>query len=228
MIDETLRPRNPDKPWLWRRDWSEGIVRDDYSDDAAFYWIFGTLLTLGGTWGLFAAGRARQEIGVLITIGAFTAVGVLFLVAAIRGTIRGSKFGETTCHLDHIPISPGGQIRGELQTRMPELPRDGFLFDIRCTQQRTGRHGTSSFLWTGEQRVASAGLALNPSGVRVPFSIEIPSTAVPTDETDPSVRILWTMSVFAHVNGVDFQAQFALPVFNPQPGRSFRQSQRED
>ncbi len=62
-------------------------------------------------------------------------------------------------------------------------------------------------------------------GAAVPFSFHVPFECLETSDEDSDDRILWILTLTASVPGVDYQAEFELPVFrteesSPEPGPS--------
>lgn len=53
----------------------------------------------------------------------------------------------------------------------------------------------------------------SPMGTRVPFQFATPPDSHPTDDRDTYDRYLWRLSASARLPGVDYGAQFDLPVF---------------
>jgi hypothetical protein len=50
-------------------------------------------------------------------------------------------------------------------------------------------------------------------GMRVPFAFNIPSDTEPADESNQNNRVVWRLTAGAETAGVDYSAQFELPVF---------------
>jgi len=60
-------------------------------------------------------------LGVLV----FPALGVGFLIWAIRETLRWKEFGNTYFELATVPYTLGRELHGTIQTRFPHVPDHG-------------------------------------------------------------------------------------------------------
>lgn len=215
-----LREQHPDAPWLWRREWAEGVLLDQLAPGALFLFLF-ALVWNGISIPLLVVvfrNAQRHDPKILFAL-LFPAIGVGLIAAAGYQILRRQKYGVSRCRLDRVPVTPGSEFRGEIETRIEETAGHGVvlrLTSIRRTTTGSGknRSTTEAILWRDEQTVGSAWLARSPVGTRVPFRFTLPADAQPTDERNPSDVFLWRLDVSADVEGIDFAARFELPVFN--------------
>jgi hypothetical protein len=208
-----LRAQNPDKPWLWRKDWAAGAAQESGSARLAFLWMFAVLWNAVSIPAAFVLPlrEARQQ-PVLYVVLIFPLIGLALLFAALYGTLRRMRYGASVCHLDRVPIAPGQAFHGEIDTHVHEPPPNGFLVRLSCVRRVSrGRNSTESLLWRDEQTVAYA--APSPAGMRVPFTFTLPRDAEPTALTAPGVSTYWRLDIRAEVPGIDYAAMFDLPVF---------------
>jgi hypothetical protein len=90
---------------------------------------------------------------------------------------------------------------------------------LRCVRRQctgSGKHRKTSetTLWEDKRRIPGA--IRSGEGVRIPVAIPIPQDASPTDARDSSDRVLWRLEVRSETPGVDFLAQFEVPVFRTE------------
>ncbi|HUR79796.1 MAG TPA: hypothetical protein VM733_03460 [Thermoanaerobaculia bacterium] len=213
-----LRAQHPDEPWLWRRDWMDRTIRQSPA--------LGGACLLGFTilWNLFAIPigiflvRWRWPMDArTILLAAFPISGALLILLALYAAARRWRYGVSTCRIERSPIPLGTTLRGELDVRLREAPPQGFALrlasvrrEIRGSGKDRSEHET--ILWQDEQTLEH-GLMPSAIGMRVPFRFDIPHDAPPCDFTDPRNTVLWKLYASAAVPGIDYEAEFELPVF---------------
>jgi hypothetical protein len=216
---EALRAAHPNEPWLWREDWAAGKVKGNASAMAWFLWGFAILWNLISTpLAVFlpeevSKGNYPALLGFLFPI-----VGVGLLVAAIRKTIQRVKFGESEFFLDRNPGVLGGDVAGMLL--LPQGVQDAKTFNVRLTsvhvrRVKSGKNTSTeeTVLWQSEQSIAHTMPASAGTPQRIAVRFRTPYDAHATDETDASSKFIWKLTVDADVPGVDFTAEFEVPVF---------------
>ncbi len=215
---ELLERQYPDRPWLWKKEWRTGIIPGAGKKRATFTWWFAII------WNAvsaplpfvvlreFKTGNTAALLGLL-----FPLIGIGLLIWAVRETIRYRKFGRSSLDLITRPGVVGGGIRAHLKTSTVIVPEDGLHITLTCIRRYVTGSGKNrstheTFLWRDEATVHD--LPRDPSGgLRVPIEFRIPRDARPTDESDPSDKIIWRLEAQASVTGVDYFAQFEVPVF---------------
>ncbi len=212
-----LRAQHPDEPWLWRRDWIEHSIRQ--SADLGGWCLFGFTVI----WNLFAIPIAffvrwqwPMDARTLL-IAAFPISGALLILLALYAALRRWKYGQSTCRIERSPIPLGTTLRGELDVRLREPPPEGFslrLVSVRREITGSGKNRSEheTILWQDEQTLEH-GMMPSANGMRVPFRFDIPYDAPSCDFTDPRNTTLWRLYASAAVPGIDYDAEFELPVF---------------
>jgi hypothetical protein len=218
---DARKAQNPDKPWMWRDDWANGVINDSTKGGAIGLWIFTVL------WNAISIPVALlvipQELPkgnhLALLVLLFPLVGVFLLIAAIYRTLQAARFGTSKCHLERVPIVPGRTFGGDIELNTQAAPENGFrlrIASIRVVTTRTGknRSTTEHLLWD-EEIVVEAGAAMrSPMGTRIPFVFVTPPDAQPTDESDSYDRYIWRLSTKAEFSGVDYSAEFQIPLFD--------------
>jgi hypothetical protein len=214
--ESRLRAKHPHEPWLWRRDWAEGAVRDTTVGSAGCGWVLAIVWNVLAVPFWFLVPRSPLENPIGYVAALFPLAGVFLLWAAVYQTLRARRFGTSVCRLERTPIRIGETCLGTVETRLRHAPPAGFvvkLESVRCEERGTPkqRRKVEFVLWEDEQTVTET--EPGPRGVTVPFRFKIPITCKPTDESNPRNQVLWRLNVSAAVPGVDFDAHFELPVF---------------
>jgi hypothetical protein len=217
---EALQAQNPGKPWMWRQEWVDRIIKDSTKGRAIGIWIFALLWNAVSFPAALLIARPElakgNQLALLVLL--FPLVGIILLITAIYQTLRSMKFGTSTCHLEHVPIVPGRRFRGDIELSMDTAPENGYqvrVASVHAVSARTGRNRstTEHLLWDAEIDVDAAAAMRSPMGVRVPFELATPADSHTTDESDSCDRYFWRLSASAQFPGVDYAAQFQLPVF---------------
>lgn len=138
-------------------------------------------------------------------------MGFAALTWSLWETWRWRRFGQSCLHLAALPVSAGEALRGEVSSRSVFPVPPLMEVALRCYRYVSGRSRNSrtrvSTLWESVQTVQS----IRTEDLRVPLHFNIPSNGEPTHEQGNTV-IKWVLSVQARVPGVDYLAEFEVPV----------------
>jgi hypothetical protein len=231
-----LKARYPGQPWMWRDDWARSAIGDSNKAKTLGLWIFSVLwnaITFPVAWKL-APEFSRENLAMLLVF-LFPFAGIMLLFGAVYQTLRSMRFGTSVCHLDRVPVVPGRTFRGEVEIRTEQVAADGYrlrILLVNAVTSRTSRKQstTESLVWDSEIVVDSSLAMRSPVGTRVPFQFATPPDVHPTDDSDFYNRFLWRLTASAQLAGVDYDAQFDLPVFQTgeaADGSEFEAFQRQ-
>ena len=220
QVDEQ-KSRHPDQPWLWRKDWASGLIQDSNRSSLSYTWFFAV------SWNLISAPLSLMVLprevlqnrncpalfGLL-----FPLVGAGLLIWAIRATLRWKKFGTSVLELETLPGVIGGHLTGLLATRTALLPEEGLSLKLTCINRTVSGSGKNrsvneKILWRERQVIPKDRIGARPQGSSIPFTFEIPYDAKATDRENMNNAILWYVDAGASVPGVDYGAQFEVPLF---------------
>jgi hypothetical protein len=218
--EATLQSSSPDEPWKWRDDWLVGRVRSMEKGSAGFWWGFAILWNLISTPLLFFLPEEILEKG---NYGAlfgllFPLVGVGLVVAAIRKTIQGRKYGNCVFAMQHVPGVLGGEVAGTVIVPRGLPPGETLSMRLSCVQQIQRRSGKDTrtdenVLWQTEQPSISLSPTGDAASQSAPVRFRIPYDSSPTARIDDATRVFWKLEANAAVPGVDFSTAFEIPVF---------------
>ena len=211
--------QHPGKPWLWREDWAHGTIKDTNKGGAIAIWVFAVLWNAISIPAAFAARPelTKGNLAALLVL-LFPLIGIILLITAIYLTLRMMTFGTSTCHLERIPIAPGSTFRGDIELNIDTAPENGYRLRIASfhavtTGSGKNRSTNERLLWDQEIVVAGSAAMRSPTSTRVPFKFTTPPDSHVTDESDSRSRFFWRLSASAAFPGVDYGAQFEVPVF---------------
>jgi hypothetical protein len=218
-----LRRRFPDSPWKWDPKWEGGVVRGALKTNMYFHWLFAVL------WTLLSAPLAYmlpEEVFVKKNYPA--AVGFLFPLVSvflfgnvIRLTMQWVKYGSSELQLTTFPGSVGGRFAARLDTTLRTIPEDGVHLRLNSYRviTRSNESDRQDLLWQGHRVVPPLSLGQGAKGVTIPIEFYLPAgiepTTPPQDRGEKNRRepVVWKLDVNADVPGIDYSAQFEVPIF---------------
>ncbi|MGZ8398359.1 MAG: hypothetical protein ACXWWN_04905 [Gemmatimonadales bacterium] len=216
-----LEANHPDKPWLWRSDWASGRIVDSGRVTMFTAWVFAALWNLvsfpTGFLGVRAAIQEGKPAALLALL--FPLVGMALVVWAVRATLRYRKYGVSRLELSTIPGVVGRTLTGMVRAPASMQPEEGFEVILSCVRRVTTRSGKNSstsetILWQDERLVrGEPSRTAAAMETHIPVAFRLPADAEPCDGTDSNNRVLWRLRLSATVPGVDYEAQFEVPVF---------------
>ena len=216
-----LEARHPDSPWLWRSDWAAGRIVDSGRATMLAAWIFAAFWNLislpTGFLGVRSAIQKGQPAALLALL--FPLVGVGLLVWAVRLTLRYRKYGVSRLELSTVPGVIGRTLTGMVRSPAGMRPVRGFQVTLSCVRRVTTRSGKNSstsetILWQDERLVpGEPNRTAAAMETHIPVAFRLPADAVACDDTNSNNRVLWRLQLAAEVPGVDYAAQFEVPVF---------------
>lgn len=224
--EENLTDLNPTEPWRWKPEWAEGRIASSGKARFVLPAIMAILWNLISTPLLFVLPKEIIEkenylalIGFLFPLGGFG-----LLVWAGRAFIRWKKFGDSVFEMSTFPGVIGGRLAGRVLTSIDLDPSAGFLVTLNNINRVTtgsgdNRSTSERILWQDERHLLEESAQYDPSRSEIPVEFQIPFDASPTEERSDDDQVLWRLQVEAEVPGVDFDAQFEIPVFETAQSR---------
>ncbi len=221
-----LRASFPSEPWKWREDWASGAVQSSTKRTMWFAWAFSIFWNLISTPLLFVLpeeifdkGNYPALLGLL-----FPLVGVGLLVWAIRETLEWKTFGQSILHMNSVPGVIGGEIGGTVDIRASFDPGQVFDVVLSCVNVKTtgsGKNSSTSEYIRWQERLDAVQPLARPEamGSGIALRFVIPYDCQPTDDSNPNDKIVWRLETHAAVPGVDYHAQFEVPVYKTAASR---------
>jgi hypothetical protein len=210
-----------EKPWTQRKDWAEGKVIQEGAQSFGFligFTILWNLLSWGITAYAFITEWETGDVPWFMLI--FPFVGFILIVTTFRTWIRRRKFGISVMKLDTLPAYLGDRLRGNIKTGVSALddPARSFQVKFICAQRKSSRDSkgkkrvSEKKLWSEEHEVY-AQLSESMDTLNVSIYFDVPSDLPPTELIPADDRILWRINITSEVPGVDYAAQFEVPVY---------------
>ncbi len=214
-----LKKQYPDQPWRHTKEWNSGRINDNCVAEI-FLWGFFALFWNGISWTAFVAILSDDSAGTeaLFFISIFLVIGAALLVPFVRSIIFWRKFGASVFELAENPGVIGGSLGGIVHTRKNIRPRDGFKVSLMCIERVVSGSGKNqstreTVLWESPEQTVHDAAAGNLRTSRLPVLFDIPYDCPETSVETPRRQTVWMLRVKAELPGMDFAAQFAVPVF---------------
>jgi hypothetical protein len=210
----------PNEPWMWRQDWAEREIPYSRLHNVIGFWVGWIIVTAVG-FGLIAwFATALADLGIP-PLWLYAAAGVISIwvgISALVETRRWQKFGTTYCRL----LDPTGVLGGWLRTRI-ELPvalvqGDSAQATLRLLFKSSEGSDKSKLrtVWRidrtipfDEMEIKSNRATFVPVDLYVPQDIGV--------DLDGGIGLWgshhWRLDVNAKLIGLDYAAQFKVPVF---------------
>jgi len=218
------------EPLLWEKHYKDGRTSKSSGVAAPIVlWLFGVAFSGLGVVILLKLPEAleKSDNPTLITILAilFTIIGIACTIQAIVETIRYVKFGTSVFELVTFPVHVGSQLVGVIHTRNKLQPKDGYhlrLRSIRETHRNGGKNKTREagidVLWEGTATTPHS-ITIDSDHTTIPVNFHIPADCMPSSNThtskmlaDAIETVQWILDVKAKVGGLNYKAQFEVPV----------------
>lgn len=226
--ERALREQHPDAPWRWKREWDTGVLSAHSKGKMIGAFAFAVLWNLVSSPVLFFVPEEVRGGNTLALVGLlFPLVGLGAIVAAVYFALQWRRYGNTVFEMDAVPGVVGGMLSGRVRIPTVVLPEKDAVAVLECVRRVTtgsGKNRSTSVdtLWQEELSVPRGALVQESRATLVPVRFLIPPDQPPTDGEDSDNQLLWRLRARMAVPGVDFSAEFEVPVFrtadSPAPG----------
>jgi hypothetical protein len=216
-----------EKPWTQRKDWAAGKVIEEGAQNLGFLIVFTILWNLisnGITAIAFISEWEAGDVPWFMLI--FPIVGLILIIVTIRTWIRRRKFGISIMKLDTLPAYLGDRLKATVETGVSALDDPARSFNVKflcaekkSTRDREGKKRVSvREIWSEEHEVYGQ-LSESMKTFTISIYFNVPSDLPPTHLIPEDDRTLWKVNVTSKVPGVDYAAQFEVPVYLHQSDR---------
>ncbi len=210
----------PGEPWRQKPEWAQGLIKSSGKTILVFSIIFAVFwnvvsFPIAMMVLLNEAGKGDLKIYLVLI---FPVVGVFLILWAVFMIVRWRKFGESEFRMDTVPGVIGGALSGKICTTVDIAAEDGYRVSLRCVNRYmsgSGKNRTTHerTLWESEKIINSEFLEKELACTEIPVVFAIPYSEKPTDESNSRNSIIWKLLVSAAVPGIDYSAEFEVPVF---------------
>lgn len=215
---QEFRRRYPDQPWQWRDDWRTGRIEHNAKWLAIAMWAFsilwnGIVVTAGVLGGGDLLRQASEDPAAYLFL-LFPVVGLGVLYLAVRATMQWRRYGTSTLILRSVPVRIGEQLEATVQLPPDVRGASELKVQVSCSRTtRRGKNSTTTVLWSEERTYPGISLGVGPHGPTLSFRQDIPAGVEQSSVGSVNPSVHWKVEVTAEVEGVDFQADYTIPVF---------------
>jgi hypothetical protein len=207
----------PGEPWKWRDDWRVGRLE---AKGGAMAWGLGILATL---WNLITW-PALVELYLLDALQfspqwlflLFPMIGALLAWWAAYVVIRRIKWGVSEFELVSIPGVLGGPLAGMVHVPRRVAAENGYTIRLACVQtireRSGGKSSTREVTRWSHAKTISRDLRGVGNRTTIPVQFIVPYDLPASDRDD----ITWKLTAEAATEGVDYHAEFDVPVFETE------------
>ena len=214
----------PDKPWLHKPEWRDGIIQASTKMVMILSIIFAVFWNLISTPAVFAvfADSSGNKNGWIYLILLFPLVGIALIIWAVVNIARMKKFGTSQFKMDSVPGVIGGKLSGRICTLVNIIPEEGFELSLNCLKQVVTGSGKNRstreyVLWEDQHVIKRELLYRDLTRSEIPVLFAIPYDVKATrSESGNRETIIWRLKVKAAVAGLDYAASFEIPVFKTE------------
>ena len=212
-----LEEQQPNKPWLWNKDWQDGVIKASVSGKLLGSGAlgFGLALFLMPFWVGLSNDKGSPFFAYAI-IGLFQAVSLGALGCFIYQLMRRFKYGKTRFEMETFPAVIGGGCRGIIKIPVEVRSLEGFEIKLENIHSYTTGSGKNSrthrkVLWQTNKTIKARRHAKDILRTELEVDFELPSGGK-ISESDGDTKY-WQLTASAETPGVDFKTEFCIPVF---------------
>lgn len=214
-----------DQPWCVRTDWAAGRIPADCAavvvpvmSVLTIWWILVSLPLMVALPVMFEEAGTRWVWLALVV----PAIGAVLVLVTLYQAVRRRKFGESVFEMACTPGVVGGPLAGVVRIPADVRPDDGFRIALCCLRRTKDSDDKvqESAVWNDEQQVTRTLDDGRPGETAVPVLLALPYDAKPSSPPSDETGIRWSLTVAAEVPGVNFQAEFDVPVFKTADSRA--------
>jgi hypothetical protein len=215
-----LRARFADKLWLIRPDWAAGEIKSNAKGQIVIMWFMALVFCGVGFPLLFSVIPSELHKGNQAALIAllFPLAGLGLLSAAIYQTLRWRKYGAVLFKMKSVPGIIGGVLIGDARIPAHFQPQAGIALRLCCvhrivTGSGKNRSVSEQVLWEDEKHLGDNLPRTGLDEYDVPVFFKIPAGSRETDSLQPDDQIVWRLTAISRQPGIDFRADFEVPVF---------------
>ncbi|MEW6710912.1 MAG: DUF3592 domain-containing protein [Candidatus Riflebacteria bacterium] len=213
-----LRLQHPGKPWKADTRWDGFSVKTRSIRDLAVSWLFAVFFS-GFVCVFVALLHADDTVPVFAwaVMGIFAITAIAFDISAVYDTMKFLKFGESNLILKQIPLVPGNEFTGIVVLPTQVEPGVQIDFELCCEKRTTTGYGKNrstktEFIFSEKKSGVVEQNRRIGKNLYVPVIFVVPE-GVSVDKIDSNPAFEWKLKVSASLPGVDYAAEFSLPVF---------------
>ena len=218
-VADTALQRHPGEPWRVKPEWTEGRIRSSGLGGVFFMGMFAVIWNAISTPMVLFVILPEIADGnyILVVFLSFPLIGLAVFGAFLYMLLRHFRYGVSVFHMAKVPGILGGPLSGAVMTKVKVSPTEAF--EVKLENRRVsgnGKHSNTITLWKTSRRLRGDLAEDDPTHSAIPVLFAIPFDA---EETSLEEQISWHLTVEAKTPGIDYKAEFEVPVFRTEESR---------
>jgi hypothetical protein len=222
-IDDTMLKKQPKEPWLADSRWQGFNLKTNHWKKLCSQWgiAIGMSVFISFFVYLVFTDKSAPFFAKAI-IGLFSVISVGLLVQSVYMTLQYFKFRESALLLSQMPLCGGCEFMAVLAVEERFTIGQEFCFELVCerrlvTGSGKNSHTTTDVLHKSSYQASAGSECFRNRRIYIPVRMQIPADFMPNTDVTANPSITWKLLASASVPGVDFAAEFSLPVYEAEP-----------
>ena len=208
-----LKQIHAGKPWMHDHTWTSEGIEEDAGPSPLSYFIGAIMLAIFLTpfhWIALVKNVWPFYFAFIFDIAVLMIVVEGFVIMARR-----RKYGLSRLRFRRFPFFLGEQFDAAFSSERPIGEFRNVTFTLRCLrEQKMGKHVGVFELYKDELKIEQPGIA---GAQEFPITFNLPAEQRGTD-IDAQPPYYWELEIIADTSGVDYKAQFLVPVYEKPAG----------
>lgn len=243
---DTAADEREEEPWTVRPEWRSNTLVDE--NEVKWSALVGPGLgtLFGGPGGgiIIYLSVTDPEASLWLAFWGLIVIGISCVYptwVTVRKLRHQYKFSESTLELETMPGCLGKSFRARLYAPISSEASSDLEVSVTLSCKRQyeitvpdpdghpHRHDTRTVTkWTDEARVTGTPRLRRERVLEIPISFDLPDEPPPSTPEKKRDRILWEVHVTGELSGVDYEASFEIPVFEPDAVPAARHPREKD
>ena len=214
------KEEHPLEPWYWDHPWDSRWAESGSLGPAlqAFllFVFLEAFLSMFHWWAFFSD---EKIIPLMLFVGLFDLIALAILAGAIYSFFQYLKYGTSRFHFARFPFRPGHSVEGGLEASGKIARAPSISLTLRYIEEVTettgsgkNRSTTTVLYCLHEVKQELNASQFDGSAGEIPISIRLPSGDF-SNRLLETPRRYWQLEVKAETPGIDYAANFLLPVY---------------
>ena len=215
-----LELKYPEEPWRWRKDWNAGVIYTYTKAKMIFFFVFAALINIPAFLVIAQQLPGELQEGKVesLLIFLYPMVGFVVLAYALYYYRKWQRFGAVRFQMESVPGVLGGKLEGAIRVPSMVLQESSVYVSLECVKKyNAGSHDhivfTEYVLWQTAHIISGDDMDHAGQDLVIPVNFNIPYDQPQPEKGSRNVHVLWRLRAQASLSGVDFSAEFEVPVF---------------
>lgn len=217
---QAMRNAHPDKPWYVREEWMDGRIEYRAGRHALYSGIGAAVMTAIMVPVLMLAAEIMKTDPhpMVYILYLFPILSVIFTGIFVYRLMRWLKYGDSVFEMTPPPGVIGGSLTGRVMTSVRLPDHQAVTARLKAIHRYKTRSGgktqtSEKTIWEQDESIQPLELSTKGFQTEIPVQIDIPEDIPESNDDDADSQHYWKLEVKADSEGVDYWAEFIVPVF---------------